>query len=220
MAGPGLFSLDIAPALRFASAMPRRSRALAALSLLALALGCASTTLEKPWIDTSFRGGPFRKLLIVGLGVAPEGRSGFENAVADALAERGLLGIGSTGYFERAEEMNREAVRAWVERDGYQGVLVTRLVNVERERSEMPATYTDLWGYWGYYGGYVTPGYVVESTTVYLSTDLFDAASARVVYSVRSKSFQPGSRQEVIRELTALLVGDLTRQGLLPSAAP
>jgi len=103
------------------------------------------------------------------------------------------------------------------EKDGYDAVLVTRLVDTRKHTSYRPPTYTDFYGYWGSYGSYVTsPGYVVETTTILLETTLFDAATGKVVYTAESESFQPSSRDEVIRELVPLLVSDLSGRGLLP----
>jgi len=192
----------------------------ALLLTMASILACSSTRLESTWSDRSYTGGPFHKLMIIGLGATEDGRAAFENAVADALLAQGVTGVSSTGYFASAQEMTRDAVRAWVERDGYQGVLVARLVDVEHRQYAVPPTYTDLWGYWGYYGTVMTsPGYVENRTTLLVDVDLFDAATGKVVYTAESKSFDPDSREAVIRELTALLVKDLTKRGLLPQKA-
>jgi len=155
--------------------------------------------------------------MIIGLGATEGGRAEFENSVADALLAHGVVGVSSTGYFASVQEMNREAVRRWVERDGYQGVLVARLVDVDRRQYAVPPTYTDLWGYWGYYGTVMTsPGYVSERTTLLIDTDLFEAPGGKVVYTAESRSFDPKSRAVVIRELTDLLVKDLSKHGFLP----
>lgn len=186
------------------------------LALLATA-GCASTRLESTWSDPHYSGGPFRKLMIIGLGATEGGRAEFENSVADALLSHGVTGVSSTGYFASAQDMTREAVRSWVQQDGYQGVLVARIVDLHRQQYTVPPTYTDLWGYWGYYGTVMTsPGYVEDRTTLLINTDLFEAPAGKVVYTAESKSSNPSSRKVVIRELTELLVKDLTKRGLLP----
>ncbi len=188
-----------------------------AISLIAAA-ACSSTKLNSVWADPNYTGGAFRKLMIIGLGATEGGRAAFENSLADAFLKQGVMGVSSTGYFASASDMTREGVRSWVERDGYQGVLVSRLVDVDRQYQVVEPTYTDLWGYWGYYGTVMTsPGYVSEQTTLRITTDLFDAATGKVVYTAESKSFDPGSREQAIRELTALLDEDLTKRGLLPS---
>ena len=179
--------------------------------------GCSSTRLNSAWSDPNFTGEPFRKLMIIGLGATEGGRAEFENTVPDAFLTHGVIGVSSTGYFVSAADMTREAVRSWVQRDGYQGVLVARLVDVRREQYAVPPTYTDLWGYWGYYGTVMTsPGYVEDRTTLLINTDLFDASTGKVVYTAESKSSNPKSRAVVIRELTALLMKDLTKRSLVP----
>lgn len=195
---------------------PAVSAALAAL----VAFGCASTKLTEVYVDSHFSGGPFRKLMVIGLGASEGGRAQFENAVADRLVAQNIRGVASSNLIAASEDVTRDAVRAWVETDGYDAVLVTRLRDVKRETSYKPPTYTDFYGYWGSYGGYVTsPGYVLETTTLVIETTLFDAASGKPVYSAVSKSFQPSSRDEVIRELVPLVVSDLTSRGLLPPAS-
>lgn len=191
------------------------------LWLLALAVvgaaGCSTTQLGSVWADPNYTGGAFRKLMIIGLGATEGGRAEFENSVADAFLTHGVVAVSSTGYFASSEDMTRDQVRGWVERDDYQGVLVSRLVDVNRQQYVVAPTYTDLWGYWGYYGSVMTsPGYVAEQTTLRITTDLFNASSGKVVYTAESKTFDPSSRGEAIRELTALLTKDLTKRGLLP----
>lgn len=197
--------------------MPAMRTHLRILLVLALAAGaCSSTKLTSVYADRSFAGPPFDKLLVVGLGASEGGRAAFENAVADKLAAQGVLGVASGNVLVAMEDVTRESVKRWVERDGYDAVLVARLVDVKKETSYKPPTYTDFYGYWGSYGSYVTsPGYVLETTTLLVETTLFDAATAKVVYSAHSETFQPRSRDAMIGDLVPLLVGDLTKRGML-----
>jgi hypothetical protein len=114
------------------------------------------------------------------------------------------------------EDVTRANLERWVKTDGYDAVLVARLVDVKKETTYQPPTYTDLYGYWGAYGGYVAqPGYVLETTTLLVETTLFDASTGKVVYSAESETFQPRSRDAMIGDLVPLLVGDLTKRGML-----
>ena len=188
-----------------------------ALVVALVAAGCSTTKLSSVWVDANYTGGAFRKLMIIGLGASEGGRAAFENSVADAFREQGVVGVSSTGYFASADEMTREGVRSWADRDGYDGVLISRVVDVDRQQHVVGPTYTDLWGYWGYYGTVMTsPGYVSETTTMRITTDLFDASTGKVVYTAESKTFEPNSRAKTIRELTAMISEDLTARGFLP----
>jgi hypothetical protein len=209
--------LDARRAFRFPPGMQRIHLAYGALLLLAAAsAGCASTKLDSVWQNPAYSGGPLGKIMIIGLGATPGGRAEFENDVADALAEQGVTGVASVGYFADAAQLTRDAVREWVVRDGYQGVLVTRLESVQRTQYVQPPRYDDLWGYWGYYGVAVTPGYVVDQTKLRISSDLFAASSGQVIYTAEIRSYDPSSREKLIHELTTLLLTDLTKRELLP----
>jgi hypothetical protein len=198
--------------------MQTHLRAFAVLALFAAA--CSSTKLVSVYADRSFAGPPFDKLLVVGLGASEGGRAAFENAVADRLAAQGVLGVASGNVLVSMDDVSRDSVKRWVERDGYDAVLVTRLVDVKKETSYKPPTYTDFYGYWGSYGSYVTsPGYVLETTTLLVETSLFDASTGKVVYSAQSETFQPSSRDAMIGDLVPLLVGDLTQRGMLPAGS-
>jgi len=203
--------------------MPKLQPARLAFSLLfplALAAACTSTKLVSTWQDPRYAGGAFQKLMVIGLGASPGGRAEFENAMVDALTAQGVIAVASVGYFADASQMTRDAVRGWVMRDGFQGVLVTRLEDVKQSVVVTPPQYQDLYGYWGYYGTVMTPGYVDETTKFIISTDLFDARTGGVVYTAESNSFNPSSRGKLIKELTKLLVDDLTKRGLLPPKLP
>ena len=190
------------------------------LVVLALAAGaCSSTKLISVYADKSFAGPPFDKLLVVGLGASEGGRAAFENAVADKLAAQGVLGVASGNLIVAMGDVTRESLKRWVATDGYDAVLVARLVDVKKQTTYQPPTYGDFYGYWGAYGGYVnSPGYVLETTTLFVETTLFDASTGKVVYSAQSKTFDPSSRDAMIGDLVPLLVGDLTKRGMLAAS--
>jgi hypothetical protein len=193
----------------------RNLRLAACVLVSLLATACASTKLVSAWQNPAYAGGPITKVMIIGLGATPGGRAEFENDMADALTAHGVIGVGSSGYFADARDLTRDAVREWVIRDGYRGVLVARLESVQHSQYVNPPQYTDLWGYWGYYGTVVTPGSVVDVTKFRITSDLFEAPSGQVVYTAEIKSVDPDSRAKLIHELVELLVTDLTKRGLM-----
>ena len=194
--------------------MRTHPRALAVLALFAAA--CASTKLVSVYADERFEGPAFEKLLVVGLGATEGGRAAFESAVVARLDAQGVLGVASHDVIVAMEDVSRARVRRLARQQGYDAVLVTRLLDVRKETRYEPPVYGDFYGYWGHYGGYIaTPGYVIETTTLVIETSLFDAATGKVVYSAESQTFQPRSRETVIEELVPLVVDDLTKRGML-----
>ena len=199
--------------------MPNRVR-LAVLACAAVAaVACASTHLNSVYVAPDYAGGPFDRLMIVGLAPTEGGRVQYENAFADKLVSLGAVGIGSAGVFPERDQLTRDTVKAWVRDSNIRGVLVTRVQHVKREQRYVPPTTTwDLYGYYGYWAptaAVSTPGYVVEETTVILETSLFDASKGTLVYTAVSETFQPSSRKEIIEEVVGALTKDLQERGLL-----
>jgi hypothetical protein len=194
--------------------MVRHTRLLALVACCAAA--CASTKLVSVYADESFAGPTFEKLLVIGLGATEGGRAAFESAVVARLGAQGVLGVASHDVIVAIEDVSRARVRRLARQQGYDAVLVTRLLDVRKETRYEPPFYGDFYGYWGHYGGYIAmPGYVIETTTLVVETSLFDAATGKVVYSAESQTFQPRSRETVIEELVPLVVDDLTQHGML-----
>src|SRR5512137_3179180 len=66
------------------------------LALVALVAGCQTTTIQSAWYDTNFRGGPMRKIVVVGsVNNVADGRV-FEDIFAEKLRASGVEGV--AGY--------------------------------------------------------------------------------------------------------------------------
>lgn len=188
---------------------------------LLVALGaCASTKITSVYRSDDWAGGPFRSLMVVGLSPNDGTRALFEERFARGLTAHGVDATQSVEVMPQHGDLTRAHVEAWVREKRIDGVIVTHLVDVERQTEVVPPTvYPSLYGYYGYAWGTmvpVSPGYVRENTVLRLETNLYDAQSAKLVWSARSRSFNPSDREEVVKDLVPRLVNRLTDDGLLP----
>ena len=80
-----------------------------------------------------------------------------------------------------------------------------------------PAPYHNSFdGYYGHVGGYVyEPGYYRRHTYVKLETNLYDAGSEALVWSMQSETIDPSSVQKLIDAQIRIVVKRLKVQGLL-----
>ena len=107
-------------------------------------------------------------------------------------------------------------------------VLVTRLVQVNKESQYVPGTtYVD--SYWGspysrggYYGHYSSsyavvhdPGYVIENTIVQLETNIYDTETEALIFAAASETLNPDSVSDAIQKFAKTMVGELMEQGLI-----
>ena len=113
-----------------------------------------------------------------------------EEALVRELNARGMNGVAS--YRMMPKELAQDPVQAktWYEKAGVEGVVAFRVVNDDRRRTYVPATwtstyYTSLWGYYGYgWGAVYDPGYVRDQRTLTLSD------------AIRKMSLMPAQRLE------------------------
>ncbi len=203
--------------------MERRIAFLMALAFLA---GCATTRVSTLWQDPEYTGGPFRKLLVIGISDRPGVRRSFEDRFAAALRARGVEAMATRRVLPDSPEPSQEALLAAARKTGADGILITRLVGTKTETVYTPpSTYMvpAYYGSWGvYYGaawGYVhEPGYYTTYTSVLLETNLYDARTERLVWSGQSKTFDPSDVGQIVDEVPRKVAEALTEAGLLPAS--
>jgi hypothetical protein len=205
--------------------MLQRSFAVALLSATML-LGCsAGSRVVKVYEDVAFTGGPFANVLVVGVHQDADARRRFERGVAAAIREGGTLASPSLNYMRVADEISRDSLVAIVEREGFDAVLVTRLVDydvqVERRegRSTAQAQRRDnvpLADFFRYdYVEYQDPMTSTVVRTVMLVTDLYNVAGESRIWSVESTSIDKDSVYDLIDGISTALAGALSSDNLI-----
>src|SRR5438105_10828121 len=89
-----------------------------------LLFGCASTSLQSAWYDTSYSGGPFRKILVVGVGATLADRRVFEDIFAQQLNATGTQGIPGYQFLPDDARQNEPAWNQAVASSGCDGLLL------------------------------------------------------------------------------------------------
>ena len=73
-----------------------------------------------------------------------------------------------------------------------------------------------MYGYYPHVNSYVqSPGYYTTHETYTLETNLYDVKSEELIWTARSRTFSPESVDEVIVDLTKLLINDLAEKNLI-----
>src|SRR5262245_31605513 len=110
---------------------------------LALALvGCASTEMTSTWTDPSAKGASLSKAAVIALVKDPGLRRMAEDTAAAQL--QGAQAVPSYRVLGDVDLKNRDAVRAKLMEQGFQGVLAMRLAGVTQQVS--PAAYGTFGG--------------------------------------------------------------------------
>ena len=108
---------------------------------LLLTAFCSTTTMEYVWKDPNYQGGKLNKVLIIGVAREQANRILFENQFVEALQTHGTDAIASYTIIPSTENLDKATVESKIKTLAVEAVLVTKLVNVKKDRT--PARITD-----------------------------------------------------------------------------
>lgn len=195
-----------------------------------LLFSCANTKISQSWVEPD-NTKSYNDILIIGIGESQQNRRAYESYFVEALREKGTEAEASYKLIKSDEKIDRNTVGKAIEGLDIDGVIVTHMVAVDEETIYRPGMGYSHAGYGGYgYGGYGgglygyyphvnsyvhSPGYYTTHETYTLETNLYDVLTEELVWSARSRTFSPESVDEVIVDLTKLLIKDLEEKKLI-----
>jgi hypothetical protein len=205
----------------------RRTRVALGITIaFAAGISCATKTeLSGIWKSDSLATLPMNQMLVIGIAESDVKRRIFEDGFAAALDEQGVDAVPSYRILPDPEQLLKDSIQRAIRGRGFQGVVVTRLVQIdEHEKYVPPQTYVTpsyygrgLYGYYGRsYEVVHQPGYTVSTTIVRLETHLYDASSAELVWAAHSDTFNPRSIDDGIQSVSEKLSKRLAADGFAP----
>lgn len=202
------------------------------------ACSTTSTNISQSYRNPGFEETVFKNLFVIGVAENQESRQAFEDAFAKAIAVEGGGAQASWGLLPQSTKLEEEEIRAAIEGGDFDGVLVTRLLSVDKDQEYVEpkaydnakTTYYTGGGYYGrgyygggYYGFYGTtyakvhePGYFETSTTLRLETNLYSLATNGLVWTGQSDTVDPESIPDARASMTAAVAKRLKEEGLIP----
>jgi hypothetical protein len=203
----------------------RHARAALFFITAILLTACANTKISQSWVEPDNKR-VYGNLLIIGISNSEQNRRAFESNFVESLVAYGAEAQASYKLIKSNEKIDRDTISKAIKGMDIDGVIITHVVGVDEETVYRPSMdYMPMYG-GGYYGGlysyyphvntYVTsPGYYTTHDTYNLESNLYDVKTEELVWSARSRSFAPDSVQEVIVDLTKLLIEDLDDKHLI-----
>jgi len=180
-------------------------------SILLLA-GCGpSTKIEKTWTDPSFTTATvqsYKKILVMGLLKDESTRRIAEDKMVAAF--KNVTAVQSYSYLQPADTIRSE-VEDKLKKDGFDGVVIMRLADVDKSVSYVPGT-----GYGGWYGyRYSSPGYYQEDKTFYVETNFYSLPETKLLWSGTTSSLNPNKLDRTLDDVINTLKGQLQKQKLI-----
>ncbi|MDX1331882.1 MAG: hypothetical protein R3252_02535 [Robiginitalea sp.] len=201
------------------------------VSMLLSGCGASYMTQSKAVVDAKKS---YSKILVVSRGKNEIARSLLEQDIAKELKGRGVnavayhkeSGIGVPVDVELTDQQV-EALKQKVISDGYDGAIITHLINIEEYKELIPSgvypsTDPNFYGQWGYYWTYypvydIAPGTAVTGTRFELESALYDIRSTggnSLQWLGRFKLEDPEDIQRATAQYAKELVGAMMAKSI------
>lgn len=195
-------------------------RCLAVVSLIAV-FSCASPKVEltSVWKDQSYKGGFFKKILVISAARKEAIRNFSEDEFARQLKGRGPDTIASYTMIPFAKMLDKAVVADKIRGLGIDGVLVTRVLYTLtdapplRKHPNWNEFYSDSFGY---DQGLSAPGRSQGKMTARIEMNLYETGSEKSVWSASSDIPVKDDPKEEIKAFVAVVVQELSRERLIP----
>lgn len=200
--------------------MPRNAVLLIAGLSCALLLACSSSKTETTWVAPgAAEEMRFRKVLAIGAAPEEHERYIIEDELHTQVQRVEVVESYSLMPLEQLRDT--EKLRARLEREGFDGVLVFRVVGVNEESSyvsaPMPTMYGSLWDYYPtVWPTYWDTGYVRTEQSLVIETRIFAVRDGRQLWSARSSIVEPQALRSAVVQVVDQARRELQRQKLIP----
>ena len=192
------------------------------LLLVMTLTGCASISLQHSAKDATLPAKKYQKLLIVGITEKSERRQVFEEVFAGELQKRGVTVIPSYTITGVTEKLTWAAGEEAVRKTGADGAITTRMIALKKDTSVNTGFIMTDHGFADGYGVHVTyatfvhqPVEIILSTNMAIETNLFDAATGRLVWTGTSSAVDPEGIITFSRALAEVVFKTMAKDGLI-----
>ena len=195
--------------------MPNPRRLLPILLLLA---GCASTSITDTWSDPAYQGGPFKRIMVLGVFRQPTARRTFEDIFAAKLRATGIEAVPSYQMLGLETPPPEIALGEVTSRTGADGLLMVHLVRVDRQVRVTPGYAPAMYpGFHGYYSAWVAYPDVYTYDVVSAEVNLFEVKTNRLVWGGMTETFNPQSASKESGGFADVVIAALAKDGLVPA---
>lgn len=189
------------------------------LALVLLITSCSNTKVISSWKQENL-GKIYHHPMIIGVSDSQQTRQLYEKHFVEELAKKNITATPSYKLINSKQKINRDTVIEAVQGTDIDAALVTYLVSSETEveyhESPLNVGYSDESDDMRVSATLVsTRGRATDSEIITLKNDLYDAKSKSLVWSAQTRSVAPESIDDVVIDVTSLLIQELIDDGML-----
>ena len=197
-----------------------------ALPLMLLLASCSTSRITDSYTNNRATA-PAKRILVLGLFSEKNNRAkrAMEDELVKDLNKFGYNAVTATDKFGPTAfrgMTEQQAIRK-LQDEGIQNVVTITLVNKDKQKRYVPATYGYTPGFWGYYSYYspwsygpsYRPGYTEVNTNYAFETNLYDVSNNSLIYSAESKTVDAGTMATLANDYARSIVRDMKKRNVL-----
>jgi len=196
------------------------------LVMCSLVMSACSTTSVSNQSATDYSGPGFKNILVIGVANDYEGRASFERRLASELKANGANASALYVVGGGNKPIERSAIEALVQENGYDAVLISRVLNRDTavavkegsaggKATRMGGRAVNLFRY--DYEELNEPPTLDLSLSVTISTELFAADSSDIVWAIESAISGKDGIDSLVSEAVETIIRQLRKDGLVGS---
>jgi hypothetical protein len=178
-----------------------RWKTLSVLALVLSAASCADTQLTSTWRDATVAPVRFKNMLAVAMVTRADRRHAVEDRMVADIRARGVDATPSYMLISNDDTRNAAAVRAAVEKGGFDGALTWRTIAITDETHYVPGNHSGFW--FAYEAGWANaydPGYLQTDRVIRVETRVYlvTPSSDRLIWQGKSRTVDASSLDELV----------------------
>ena len=184
---------------------------------------CSSTKITSTWREPNKEISlkKLNKVLVVALFKDETSRRKAEDQMVSYFYGKG---VASYDYLDKnISEKNEDAIREKIKKDGFDGAVTMRLLDVDKEEtysrgniSRYPAYYNNFSSYyfrnWGYYSN---PGYYMTTKIYTVETNVFSIKEDKIIWTGITKTTDPSGVEKMTEEIGKAVFNEMVKEGFV-----
>lgn len=156
---------------------------------LAMSASCTmKTNITDSWMDETFQGGPFKKVLVLGVSEKISYRNIYEGEFVRQLQEKGIDAVASYTLLPDNKKLSRENILAVIANYNIDAVIVTTLIDTKNKDIFYTVNSGNLYTYYSGMYSVATTTDFYSIPILYLETKLFDVSTEKKVWSITTET--------------------------------
>jgi hypothetical protein len=204
------------------SRMKRFNHIVAIFFLLCMAAACTAAKLADLWEDREFTGAPFKKLFVINIAASPATRLIVEKSLSTDLRSQHIEAIAGRQNLSEEELGLLHRITPWLREQAIDAILLTRFLPVGEQTDPPPDRFIPA-EYYQHYDSYYraaqdycqSAGDPKKTQAIKLETNLYEAASGKLVWSGRSELVRADSLEHTLKSLGPEIVAALLERDII-----